>query len=107
MLKRIIDISLSFLLLTVGFPILYLLVRGKTHKLKKIWKVFAGSYSFVGIYEIKNEKQAGKPGLTGLAHISKPEALTRDSIKKLNEYYLQHYSISLDIDIFLKYIFRK
>lgn len=106
-LKRSIDIALSFLGLTIGFPILYLLVRGKTYKLKKIWKVFTGKYSFVGAFELENEKPAAKPGLTGLAHISKPEALPRETVNKLNEYYFQHYSISLDIDIFLKYIFRK
>ena len=107
-LKRLTDIILSVFLLSIGFPIVYLLNQKSPGLLKKIWKVFKGEFSFVGIYRTDNQNiKLGKEGLIGLVHISKPERLSKQSINNLNNFYLQHFSVMLDFDIFIKYLFRK
>jgi len=107
-LKRLFDIFTSVFLLTIGLPVLYLLVRGVAEKINMLGKVISGKYSIVGIYPAIDDKiKAGKPGIIGLVHISKPEQLSVEAIRNLNNFYRQHYSISLDIDIILKFLFRK
>jgi GT2 family glycosyltransferase len=105
-LKRIFDISFSSFLLTLGLPLL--LIHGKKIKnpLHKVLSVFSGKMSFVGIWKTSNQSKY-KQGICGLAHLSNPEKLSQKAIENLNEYYLKNYSISLDIDIFLKFLSKK
>lgn len=107
--KRSLDIILSIFLLSIGRPLVYLFSDEPRTLIKKIWMVLKGKYSFIGLYPIEGEKTGavGKIGLTGLAHISKPEQLSKVAILNLNDYYLEHYTFSIDTDIFLKFIFRK
>ncbi|MFW5702213.1 MAG: glycosyltransferase [Bacteroidota bacterium] len=108
MIKRAFDIATSFFLLTIGLPVVYLLVNDFSSILKKISGAISGRYSIVGIHPASRDLgNLGKPGLISLASISHPEMLSDEAIRNLNEYYLQHYSLSLDIDIMLKYFFRK
>jgi O-antigen biosynthesis protein len=52
----------------------------------------------------KLEKQGlGKQGIIGLAHIHSPERLTPRAIENLNEFYSQHYTFWLDIEIVVTY----
>ncbi len=105
--KRLADITISVFLLSIGFPLLYLLKRKVPGIPKKLGAVIKGTNSLVGIYPLEGEEEAvGKPGITGLAHISKPENLSHDALKNLNNYYIRHYSISLDFEIFLKLFIR-
>jgi O-antigen biosynthesis protein len=107
-LKRLFDIIIAVFLLTIGFPVLYLLVNDKTKNIKLLLKVLSGRLAIVGIYPVDNEKSlAGKQGITGLVHISKPELLSDEAIRNLNNYYRQFYSLSLDIDIIIKFLIRK
>jgi hypothetical protein len=107
-LKRTFDLMVSFFLLTIGLPLVYLLSANKSNAIKGIWKVLSGELSIVGLLSLENEKPLiGKTGLTGLAQISKTEGLKPKIIKELNEYYIINYSFSLDIDILLKHFFRK
>lgn len=107
-IKRAFDIVVSVFLLTIGLPLVYLLRFNKSNTLKDILKVMKGKYSLVGLYELKGLKPViGKLGLTGLAHISKPNGLPEIAIEDLNEYYIVNYSFSLDVDILLKHLFRK
>jgi len=107
-LKRLFDIIISLFLLTIGLPIVYLLVENRSKTLKMLWNVLIGRFSIVGIYKLNGDKiKVGKQGIIGLAHISKPERLSPEAIKKLNDYYRQHYSFSLDLDIIIKFLFRK
>jgi len=106
-IKRSTDIVLSFLLLTVGLVILLMINNKKNKIISKIFNVFNGKYSFIGIFELPGRKNFGKPGLTGLAHLNQANALSEKAILKLNEYYLKHYSVSLDFDILLKLFYRE
>ena len=58
--------------------------------------------SFVGIWKTSKQSKY-KEGIYGLAHLSNPDKLSHKAIENLNEYYLKNYSISLDIDIFIKF----
>jgi O-antigen biosynthesis protein len=107
-IKRLLDIFLAIVSLTIGMP--FLLMRNKSNKsyFKKLWLVFIGKYSFIGIYKFDGyEHDFGKEGIIGLAHLGSPASLTPEAISKLNDYYLINYSLSLDMDIILKFIFRK
>ncbi len=107
--KRFLDVSFSSFLLTIGIPFVYLysLIK-KKNAVKDIFKIFIGSKSFIGIYPLENKKyRFGKNGLTGLAHISNPDTLSRQAIDKLNNYYITHYSLSMDIDIIIRKLLRK
>ena len=106
--KRLADIFISFFALTIGMLVIFLLARQRKEKIKKLFFVLTGKLSLVGYYENSGEKpDFGKPGLISLALISKPERLSAEAIRRLNNYYLQNYSLSLDVDIFLKYLLRK
>ncbi len=107
-LKRTIDVALSFFLLSIGLPVLYLFGSDKVKRIRNVWKVFVGKYSFVGIYKIENDtSNASKEGLISLAEVSRPERLSKEAIRNLNVFYKRRYSLSLDLDIILKYLFRK
>ncbi|MFH1051913.1 MAG: glycosyltransferase [bacterium] len=112
--KRLFDIFGSIFLLTIGLPVVYLLKTKKSEKIKSsnplmdLLKVLWGKFSLVGQYELHGEKlRAGKIGLIGLVHISNPNQLSIEAKKNLNNFYLQEYSFSLDIDIIIKFLFRK
>lgn len=108
LVKRLVDLILSIFLLTIGIPVVYLTVKNATIFIKKLWRVFIGKLSFVGTYPVEGiVPPVGKEGIIGLGHISSPERLSSEALKNLNRYYQRHQSLSLDIDIFLKYIFRK
>jgi GT2 family glycosyltransferase len=105
--KRSIDIILPLLALSIFLPIT--VIAGKKGIIKKLWHTLLGKKSLIGYYteNIDDLKYPfGKEGITGLAHISHPERLSKDSINKLNEFYLTNYSVSLDFDIFIKSIYR-
>jgi GT2 family glycosyltransferase len=108
-LKRAIDICVSLFSLTIGLPFLYLLFIFKDKKVfRKALNLLLGKISLVGVLSAPNRKyDFGKPGIFGLAHISSPEKLNESAIDKLNDYYLQRCSFSLDVDIILKQLFRK
>jgi hypothetical protein len=103
-----VDIIISVFLLSIGFPVLYLSVKNLQKAIKKLKFTIKGTYSFVGLLPCDSENQTiGKPGIIGLAHIAKAGKLSQEAIKKLNDDYIRHYSLSLDVDIFLKFLFRK
>lgn len=108
LIKRSIDILYSLMALTLFLP--FTIIFGKRGILKKMWHVLCGKKSLIGYY--KTEKMPfkypfGKIGITGLAHISNPERLSKTAINQLNDYYLSNYSFSLDFDIFIKTMIRK
>jgi GT2 family glycosyltransferase len=105
LLKRAFDIAAGIFFLTIALPIVFLLF--KNSPFKKIWRVLKGELSIVGLYPDAAMPAGGKPGLTGLAHISAPKRLSESAIRNLNQYYVEHYSFTLDMDILLKHLFRK
>ncbi len=107
-IKRTVDLGLSLFFMTIGLPLIYLIIKDRKHLLKKLWFVFIGKYSFIGVFDIEGyDHDFGKKGITGLVHISDAAKLSREAIIRLNDYYLMNYSLSLDLDIFLKLIIRK
>lgn len=108
LIKRFADIGLAFFLLTIGLPFVYLSSDNVKKRIRDFVKVLSGKMSITGYYPIGDITYPfGKPGMTGLVHISKNEDMSEETIKKLNLFYIQNYSVSLDIDIILKTIFRK
>ncbi len=105
--KRLTDIFLAIFLLTFGLPVVILLAAKPKTTLRGLIDVLLGRSSVVGILPVISSTTAGKPGLTGLAHIARPETLTPQTIVRLNDYYAEHYTLALDADILIKHIFRR
>lgn len=101
--KRTADMVLSLAMLTVGLPILIL--RKSDTSLRDWSEVFSGKRSIVGLFPDNKRRSSGKSGITGLVHISDPRGLSKLTIEHLNDYYVDSYSIALDVEIFLKHIF--
>lgn len=98
MVKRLIDILASVIVV----PLLSVSVFLPKTSVRAIWgkwvDVLAGKRSLVGTFP--------DVGMTGLAHISHPETLSQHAISQLNAYYVEHYSIALDLEILLKHFMR-
>ncbi len=69
-----------------------------------IWHIFRGRISFVGapMHYVGHQDLVYKPGLTGLRQINESRLYHPDDKLKYEIYYLQNYSIWLDIDILIK-----
>lgn len=109
LLKRVFDIIFSILLLTLGLPFIYLFSNNSKMLFKNLYCVIKGQKSIVGISKT-NEKEKydiGKEGLIGLATVTYSKNLTDSAKRKLNDYYLLNYSLSLDFDIIFKFLIRR
>ncbi len=101
--KRTTDIIIAIAGLSIGLP--FTLIKGKADKFVDL---LLGKVTFVGKYpDNVSLSDNNKIGIIGLAHISEPEKLNQKIIKELNDYYFQNYTMSLDVDILFKYIFRR
>lgn len=101
--KRIFDLSIAIIMLTIGLP--FTIFSGS---FKSYLKLLIGKISFIGLYpENDNLSENGKIGIIGLVHLSNPKNLSDKLIKELNEYYIKNYSITLDFDIFFNHLFRR
>lgn len=136
-IKRLFDVSLSFLLLILMFPVIGLLPfrNSKLMELNvydgsdesKIWLsdgtgridkwcnrflgcfwVFTGRISFTGSDVGKDDSvsQKYKTGLTGYSQINSDRISTLKDAEKFDLWYLQNYTIWLDIDILFKAFLR-
>lgn len=104
--KRLFDIIISVFLLTFGFPVVYLKKKKGVFTTESLKEVFLGRKSIVGIYG-NSSVSIAKTGLIGLAHRTSQEIATKQIIDNLNEYYAKQYSLSMDIEIVLKYLVQK
>lgn len=107
-LKRFEDVVISMILLTIGLPFLLAFKSNKAKFIKNIFKVLSGKISFIGLHKVEeNDNPAiGKIGIIGPSATENPDHLSIEAIKKLNDYYVRHYSLSLDFDIIIKYLIR-
>ncbi len=125
--KRAFDIIGAIFILTIGLPVV-ILRKPQRHKeqryirrrVQNIVDVLRGRKSLIGLYPIDihhtiesptttkyNHLLAlGKIGLTGLAHVHIPEQLSPLALQNLNEFYVRHYSLWLDVDILVTLFFR-
>lgn len=103
LLKRISDIFIAIMMLTVGLPLV--IVKGNTNIFVNL---LLGKLTFIGLFpETGNLSEKGKLGIIGLAQISDPQKLEEKMIAELNNHYIDNYSLSLDFDILFKYLFRR
>lgn len=107
--KRAVDIIAAIFVLLLHLPGLILgLASTRTRKNVSQWSmVLRGTYSVVGLYADGIQRNVGKEGITGLVHISTPAALSPSAIEQLNDFYVEQYSIALDIEILLKHLLRR
>ena len=133
--KRFFDILLSMILLLLTSPFSFYYILFNKIEFEYIWtvsnkklkiyifkskfkilseipfliNVFVGSLSFVGTQMVSfNDSNPGliiKPGITGLAHL-KSSDIKFESMKKIENYYAMNYSLSFDIEILIKSIFK-
>lgn len=105
--KRIVDILIGVFGLSVFLPIsLIVYLSGKRSIFKGLASLISGKKTLIGVYPSSNWTNY-KSGIFGLAHITNPDLLTQELIDKLNHHYLKNYSLSLDIDVLIKSMFRK
>jgi GT2 family glycosyltransferase len=105
MAKRLVDVVVSILVLTLGMPVLILHRKSRIHA--RWWKVLVGTASVVGLFPDGVERTSGKPGITGLVQVSKNSSLSAPAIEQLNDYYVRDYSLALDVEIILKQLIRR
>lgn len=103
LIKRISDIFISLIMLSLGLP--FLILKGKT---KLFVKLLLGKLTFIGLFPTNKQiSKYGKVGIIGLVHISEPESLNEKIKMELNNHYLENYSLTLDFDILFKYLFSR
>lgn len=103
--KRALDIVLSVLVLSLSLPGLIL---PRVRRAFVAWyEVLRGRKSVVGLYPDGKTRSTGQIGLTGLAHISSPGGLSQAAVSHLNDYYIESYTLALDIEIILKHLLRR
>jgi lipopolysaccharide/colanic/teichoic acid biosynthesis glycosyltransferase len=99
---------ISTFLLTLASPVVFLFAIQKKTAFRKLWEVLGGTKSIVGIYSRNGAYPSiVKTGITGLAQLSRPELLSDNALHHLNTYYIQNYSPALDIEILLRFFFRR
>ncbi len=109
--KRLLDISLSLIILFFVYPFV-ILFASKNSDLRKlvsqIPSVLTGNKTLVGLPEffVQSKKLKEKPGVTGMWYIEETDENNFDEIEKMNLYYSKNYSIWLDLDILGKTILK-
>lgn len=127
-LKKVMDIVIAFPIWLILFLFTFsaLLFSSETkvpvrglyfyeNQSKNIWKnrsllfwyVLRGKMSLVGapLYEIRSEVSQSKPGFTGTIQMNESRILSDTDRENYELYYLQNYTIWMDIDILLKALF--
>ncbi len=103
-LKRLMDICLAAMLLTIGQPVVNLLFGKGRQVRQKLFAVFKGTLSLVGAYRAHSQQVVPfKEGIISLAHLQRQEILTERAIQALNAFYGREYSIALDMEIMVHF----
>ncbi len=101
--KRLFDLGVALCALTFGAPLVFLSAQRRT-LWKRWWNVLRGRWSVVGISVVPGESpEGGKPGVIGLVELSGGVNLPAAVVRQLNQYYVRHFSLALDVEIVLKY----
>jgi hypothetical protein len=83
---------------------------GKLHNFPLIWSVLRGDMSLVGseiiLADSGNRYLRCKPGVTGLFYVQENHNATEADKRNYEHYYMQNYSVFLDIEILLKSLLR-
>ncbi|HCN05322.1 MAG TPA: hypothetical protein DIS79_06850 [Bacteroidetes bacterium] len=105
--KRLMDILVSVLVLLWYAPGLILGVRRIRSSAASWFAVLRGHKSCVGLVPDGKRRQAGKEGIIGLAHFGITTNVSEGTIENLNDYYVEHFTLALDVEILLKHLFRR
>lgn len=110
--KRIFDILLSFILLILVYPVVFIYSKFKgtgeskvVSKLLSLPKVFTGKYSFVGVpvwYDDYDYNFLGKKGLTGMIQLYGNGIRGKEDENNYLIFYAKNQSLQFDIEILLK-----
>lgn len=103
--KRAADVLVSTIVLLLTLP--GLILPGVRRAVAGWFDVLRGRQSVVGLYPDGKSRSMGLIGLTGLAHISNPGRLSPTALSQLNDYYVEHYTLALDVEIILKHLLRR
>lgn len=107
-IKRLEDLAISIFLLTFGLPFVLIFRNKPKDFIKRLFKVLRGELSFIGLHKIDSASPTiGKIGIIGPNASEDPGNLSQEALKKLNDFYVRHYTLSMDFDILIKYIIRK
>lgn len=104
-IKRAFDIVIPLLMIISVFPLI--LSIKKNIPFRELLNVIIGKKTFVGIKSDLENYTGLKRGLISLADMSSAHTLPDKARTELNEYYIKSYSVSLDIEILIKFFFRK
>lgn len=104
--KRLMDLIIA----TLSLPFVAIRLSLGSKKARGSWSVWTsilkGTMSVVGLYPDEVSRPAGKLGRTSFVHLSDTTSISEQSIKQLNDYYVDQYSLSLDIEIIIKHLLR-
>lgn len=106
-IKRAMDILVSITIFVVRVPLLIFTPGREAARLKKWVSVFRGKLSVVGLFPVDSSREARAAGVISLVHVFDQQIPKEGSIKQLNDYYLNNYSIILDIEIMFRYLTRR
>lgn len=106
-IKRSMDVIASISVLLWYAPGLILGVRRIRSSAASWFAVLRGHKSCVGLVPDGKRRQAGKEGIIGLAHFGITTNVSEGTIENLNDYYVEHFTLALDVEILLKHLFRR
>lgn len=109
--NRVVKRSVDILTALLVVPLLAIRLSLGSSRARTRWPIWVsvlrGRMSVVGLYPDQRPRPAGKPGVTGLVQISGPASLSTQAIEHLNDYYVDEYTLALDVEIMLKHLLRR
>lgn len=105
--KRSMDFCVSAIVLLILVPVVPLWWTARQRHVRRWFDILLGNISIVGLVPDGVVRAAGKPGLTGLARVGRPQPLSASAVTALNDFYVDNYSVSLDIEIILKHFLQR
>jgi GT2 family glycosyltransferase len=105
-IKRATDILVSLIIIFLCWPVL-LVINSKKFNFSTMFKILMGKIGLIGTSENQISYPHSRQGLISFVDISNPELITPEIVRKLDDYYVLNYTITLDLEIFFKYILRK
>lgn len=105
-LKRFLDLTIAIFSLIIFAP--FSKIPSIKENYSKLKSVLKSDYSIIGIYPVENIRNYNsKPGILNLVMFADQNTLNETITKKLNDYYENNYSLSLDFDILIKFVFKR
>jgi GT2 family glycosyltransferase len=102
--KRVTDVAGAVVALLFIVPVLTLRSGIRQSHVSHWLEVLRGRRSIVGLHPDKRKREFGKIGMTSLVRVGAPATLTERTIERLNDYYLNRYSLSMDVEILLHHL---